>query len=216
MITNPSSTPIAPEGMGPRGAFVLIVLLLGLGAFYWLSHDPNALDAWSDLKAKFDPPAPAAQPAPPEVAPVGPGVAPVAPNPEDGTVSPPAKREEERLHQIFEEQMAKMEKKLAEEKRQVESEPLEVSSRLVFIAEPDCAPIGREWLVSGKVFNTSNKRAPAQKATITLLIDGESAEEQTVEIGPFEPLKFQSYEVLVRPSRSTFNHRVTARASWEE
>jgi hypothetical protein len=215
LATTPSSTPIAPEGMGPRSVLLLLLLLLGFGAFYWLSHDPNVLDAFSDLKAKFEPPAPPAPPAAPEVEPSVPSVAPVAPNPGDATVIPPAKREQERIQKLIDEQIAKMEKKLAEEKGQVEAEAMEGGSRLMFVAEPDCAPIGRQWRVSGTVFNTSNKRAPAQKATITLLIDGEPAEEQTVEIGPFEPLKFQGYEVLIRPSRGTFNHTVTATASWE-
>ena len=206
MITNPSSTPIAPEGMGPRSAFLLIVLLLGLGAFYWLSHDPNALDAWSDLKRTFDAPAPAAQPGAPDAVPA-------APNTEAGTVSPPEKLEEERLQSIFDAQIAKLEKEMAETKGQPGANSKD-GSPLVFIADPDCWPIGRQWRVSGHVSNSSDKAARSRKVTITLLIDGEPAEEQTVEVGPFEPQGIQSYEALFRPSRDTRNHTVTASASW--
>jgi hypothetical protein len=214
MATPISSTPIAPKGMGPGSVLLLIVLLLGFGAFYWLSHDPNALDAFSDLKRTFDAPAaapppaappPAAQPAVPEARAADSGIRP----------------EEEQIRKKIDEEIARLDKemraKLDREFAEANGDPAADAaggSLIVFIADPDCAPIGRQWLVSGKVFNPGAKAVRSRRATITLLIDGEPAEKQTVVVGPFEPQEIQSYQVLFRPSRNTRNHTVTARAGW--
>lgn len=211
MATDLSSTPISPKGMGPGSVLLLIVLLLGLGAFYWLSHDPNALDAWSDLKKTIDAPAPSAPAA----------AQPIMPEAGAGAVDSGIRREEEQLRKKVDEEMARLNKemkaKLDKELAEANGEPAADASGgspLVFIADPDCWPIGRQWLVSGKVFNPGDKAVRSGKATITLLIDGEPEEEQTVDVGPIEPQKTRSYEALFRPSRNTRNHTVTASASW--
>ncbi len=210
MSSNPSSTPISPEGMGGRSAFVLIMLLLGFGAFYWLSHDPNVLDAFSDLKREFDAPAP---PAP--VQPTPPAAPSDAPN--TGTVpgGSDVQSEGERIRKEVEARVAQMEKDLAAAQREVEGDS-PGSSPLVFVAEPTCAPIGRQWRVSGHVANTGHKTAAARKLKIALLIDGELSEEKIVEVGPWKPQGMQKYEALFRPDRNTRHHNVTATASWEK
>ncbi len=201
MSANPSSTPISPQGMGGRSAFLLIMLLLGLGAFYWLTHDPNALDAYSDLKRMFETPDPAAAAQP--VPPVDPSAAGSA-----------VKTEEDQLRQAAEAQMAKLEKDLAEARRQLGSDAPD-RSPLALVADPSCAPIGRQWRVSGHVANASDKAAASRKLKIALRIDGEVAEEQVVTVGPFGPREMLKYEALFRPNRGTRNHSVTASASWE-
>ncbi len=207
MAADLSSTPISPQGMGGRSVFVLILLLLGLGAFYWLTHDPNVLDAYSDLKGTFDAPAPAA---PAEAQPAQP----TAPNPEIGAATSQMKRDQERLRNDYDAKRAKLEKDLAEAERQMGTGSSR-TSRLVFIADPTCAPIGRQWLVSGHVSNPSDKASRFGRAKITLLIDGEPAEEQTVGVGPVKPQGVMPYQALFRPTRDTRNHTVTAQASWE-
>jgi hypothetical protein len=131
-------------------------------------------------------------------------------------------REEKQLRKNIEDEIARLDKemraKLDKEVAEAKGEPAAGSpngSSLVFVADPSCAPIGRQWLVSGHVSNSSDKAATARKVTITLLIDGEAAEERTVEVGPFRPRGILRYEALFRPSRNTRNHTVTASASWE-
>jgi hypothetical protein len=142
--------------------------------------------------------------------------------PQAGAADSGVGREEEQIQKKIEEEVerrskemeAKLDKEAAETKW-VPGADSPHSSPLVFIAEPNCAPIGRQWLVSGKAFNSGDKAVRSRKVTITLLIDGEPAEEQTVVVGPFKPLGIQSYEALFRPSRNTYGHTVTAHASWE-
>ncbi|HXU29300.1 MAG TPA: hypothetical protein VN851_01870 [Thermoanaerobaculia bacterium] len=207
MAANPSSTPIAPKGMGPGSGLLLIMLLLGFGAFYWLSHDPNVLDAYSDLKREFEAPAPAAATAAqPSQSP-----RPPLPSPATGTAS---SQMQEQFRKEYEGKLAQLEKDLAEAERQMGTHSPR-TSRLVFIADPTCAPIGRQWRVSGHVSNPSDK-ARRGKAEITLLIDGEPAKVETIEVGPVGPQGVGTYQVLFRPSRDTRNRTVTASAAWKK
>ncbi|HEV7670611.1 MAG TPA: hypothetical protein VGS22_18990 [Thermoanaerobaculia bacterium] len=206
MLSNPSSTPIAPKGMGPGSVLLLLVLLLGFGAFYWLSHDPNVLDAFSDLKKTLDAPqaaAPAAVPAP------------AVPGHE--VPATPRQREKEQIENEVEAAKARLERTLANAKalQEAESRPTDSArASLVLIGEPECNPSDGEWLVSGEVYNTGGA-AGSKTATITLLIDGEPAEEAAVRVGPVLSRESLTYEVHFRPSRDTQDRRVTARAIWK-
>jgi hypothetical protein len=169
-----------------------------------LTHDPNVLDAYSDLKRSFEPPPPAA---PAAAQPTAPSTAPTV----GERIATPEKREEERLRKQFDEELAKLKEKVAEANGQTKAPG---GPPLAFIADPTCAPVGRQWLVTGKVYNPSDKVRVA-KATITLLIDGEPAKAETVEVGPVGPNQVAPYQVLFRPSRNTRNRTVTASAAWK-
>ncbi|HXU44832.1 MAG TPA: hypothetical protein VN783_04860 [Thermoanaerobaculia bacterium] len=190
------STPVAPEGGGPWIAAAAVLILAALGVYLWLARAPEPL---KPLK----PPAPAAAQEP--ARPAGPG----APSLPSADRPEPIETAAERFEKIHAATQAKLAKELAEIEAEAGTAP-----RVVSVGDPDCMILDDRVLVSGAVSNLGSASVRA-KGTITLLIDGEPAESQSVDAGSVAPRGKLTYQVLFSPRRAAQGHTVAARASWD-